>query len=85
MRALVTGETPASSPVQGLALFLRHGMAGWMCAWSGMHPPLPKRREKIVDDGRRKSDLVSLLLEMAIQAATRQNWAYSVPRSHNAR
>jgi pimeloyl-ACP methyl ester carboxylesterase len=78
IRALVTGETPASSPARGLAIFLRHGLAGWMRAWPNLPPPLPKYRERIGGDMRRKNDVVSLLLEMAIQAATDQRWSCNV-------
>jgi len=81
MRALVTGETPASSPAQGLAIFLRHGLAGWMRAWPNLPPPIPKRRERIWDNGRRNNDLVSLLLEMAIQVATCQGRFCNAPGS----
>lgn len=67
MRALVTGEAIGGSPVRGLAIFLRHGLAGWMCAWQRLPSSLPKSREKIRSGVRKNDDLVSLLLEMAIR------------------
>jgi hypothetical protein len=33
MRAIVTEDNPSTTPVQGLAIFLSHGLAGWMRVW----------------------------------------------------
>ena len=72
MRTLVTGGAPVSSPApaHGLAIFLRYGLVKWMRTWTSPPPSLPKCRERIGDGAYQKNDLVSLLLEMAIQAAT---------------
>ena len=72
MRALVTGDNPPTTPVQGLAIFLSHGLAGWMRAWTSLPPALPKYRQRNGGDERSNSDMVSILLEMAMQAATCQ-------------
>jgi hypothetical protein len=65
MRALVTGDNQPTTPVQGL-------VAGWMRVWTSLPPASPKYRHQSGSDERSNSNMVSILLEMAIQAATCQ-------------
>lgn len=58
---------PGPSPVRGLSLLLRRGVAGWMQAWSELPPPLPEKTRKRRASEER-DEVVSLLVEMAIQA-----------------
>jgi hypothetical protein len=68
MRTLVTGEVLGPSPVQGLALFFRRGLAGWMQAWPSQRSvPTLSRQEKKSERRAKNNGIISLLLEMAIQ------------------
>jgi len=68
MRTLVTGGALGPSPAQGLALFFRRGLAGWMQAWPSQRPaPTLGRQEKKSERRAKKDGIISLLLEMAIQ------------------
>jgi len=77
LRALALGkEIPFALP-QGLALFLRQGMAGWIRAWSGaktgnpVKVPAPSASARIGAIEGRQSELVAILAGMAMVAAGR--------------
>lgn len=65
LRKVVTEGVLGPTPVRGLALFLRRGLAGWMQAWSSLPPPLPHRERRVFEE---KNEVVLLLVEMALQA-----------------
>lgn len=77
LRALALGqETPLALP-QGLALFLRQGMAGWIRAWRGamtgnpVKVPAPSAGARMGAIEGRQTELVAMLAGMALVAAGR--------------
>lgn len=84
LRAVVTKGVVGPSPVRGLAVFFRRGLAGWMQAWSGLPPPLASVQEKIEERRapEEKDEVVLLLVEMAMQA---EGYAGTVDNRSNRR
>lgn len=74
LRAQATGELPYLSTPRGLALFLRHGMPGWILAWSYCTPATRTTAPRSQDDRGSvllesyAGEVAVLLANMALEA-----------------
>jgi len=68
--AALDGATTAATNARGLALFMRHGMAGWMRAW-GSCAAAPREREcdARAERSAARPEMVAVLAQMALAAA----------------
>lgn len=72
LRAQATGECPGIATPRGLALLLRHGMPGWMLAWSDCVPVTRTTATISTNDkangklGSLHSEVAMLLVSMAL-------------------
>ena len=74
LRAQATGECPGIATPRGLALLLRHGMPGWMLAWSDCVPVTRTTATRTTNDkgigllDSLHSEVAVLLVSMALQS-----------------
>jgi len=74
LRAQAIGECPGIATPQGLALFLRQGMAAWMLAWSECAPVTSTTAPMSTNDKGNglldslHSEVAVLLASMALQS-----------------